>query len=208
MIFYCISHRCSSSPSAISAQRTWAIWCRENICCVRRKASSFKVATAAAAGNTVLVCICIPPPQIYLLFIVMRLTIDSAWTTQPSLRARSPVPLIHSGDRMHPSILSLHARSEFQHSQWRPGGHAVVVAEEKNSSSSWEGGVNMSLKTGRGCWCSAEQNWSRRLLITSLVNEIKKQRWGCRPARCEVKCSGSRWTWKKAHECKQIPDMI
>lgn len=109
-----------------------------NICCDGKEASS-NAGTEAAKRDTVLVCIF--PPH-FLLFIAMRLEMDCAWTMEPSLRARSPIPHIHGDDRTHPSVLSLHAESESLRSHCsalsvEAWGHAGVGAEEKNSACSW-----------------------------------------------------------------------
>lgn len=101
---------CTSSPAAISAQGMQTIWHRKNICCDGRKEASSNAATEAARRDTVLVCIFFFFQ--FLLFKATRLGMDCAQTMEPSLRARSPIPHIHSDDRTHPSVLSLHAESE------------------------------------------------------------------------------------------------
>ncbi|KAF3855227.1 hypothetical protein F7725_023282 [Dissostichus mawsoni] len=89
-----------------------------NICCdERRKASS---AIDAARRDA-------------------RLGMDFFRTMEPSLRARSPIPHIHSDDRTHPSVLSLHAESESLRS------HCSALSVEawglrlrKRSACSWQ----------------------------------------------------------------------
>ncbi|KAJ4937924.1 hypothetical protein JOQ06_002553 [Pogonophryne albipinna] len=103
-----------------------------NICCdERRKASS---AIDAARRDAVF-------PSVYssTFSYLKRLGMDFSRTMEPSLRARSPIPHIHSDDRMHPSVLSLHAESESLRS------HCSALSVEawglrlrKRSACSWQ----------------------------------------------------------------------
>lgn len=145
----------ASSPTAISAQGMQTIWHMKNICCDGRKEASSDAATGAAGRDTVLVCIFFFLCFHFLLFKAMRQGMDCSRTMEPSLRARSLIPHIHSHDRTHPSVLSLHAESESLRSHCSAlsegaGGHAGVGAEEKNSACSWQWEWSRLIRRGLG----------------------------------------------------------
>lgn len=131
---------CIYSPAAISAQGMKTIW--------HRKTSAVK----ERGRNPQLLPLMLPRKILYFppssFCYLKRLGIDCALTMEPSLRARSPIPHIHSDDRAHPSVLSLHVARESLGSHCsalsvEARGHAGVEAEEKNCLQ-----LAMSMKPG------------------------------------------------------------
>lgn len=131
---------CTSSPAAISAQGMQTIWHKTSAVMGGRKHP--QTLQLKLPREILYLCAFFFSFQ-FLLFKAMRLGMDCAQTMEPSLRARSPIPHIHSDDRTHPSVLSLHAESESLRSHCsvlsvEARGYAGVGAEEKNSACSWQ----------------------------------------------------------------------